>query len=520
MKKFEIMKKLERVYPALLSICLVICAVACTEEKQEKPNVLMIMVDQQSYWTLSIMGENRFETPNIDRIGHEGAMFNNFFSNCAICTPSRGCFQSGKYPYSNGAVQNGIPLRKDVKTLGHVFSEAGYQTGFIGKWHLAGKKPKSNIGGFLTEEDCAGYMDYRFMFNMWHGKKITGGSENAKLESSFYVDDNREKYTKQLDVEKSMGDEISFPSNWFTGRTAEFIEKHKDEPFFLSLNHTEPHNPFYARPPYDQMFSPDEMLIPDNFIQKDLPQWAVAFQERARHGYQYNRTEWPIDGVTDREVYLRRLMSQWLGSIKHLDDCIGATLKTLEDNGVLDNTIIIYTTDHGDYMGRHGLSGKPAMYEDPFHLPLLVRYPKKIKAGTVVNKVASSVDFLPTVCALAGVEYPADVEGKDASVLITRKKVKADWQNVSFQYFPANPNVKPYSPQYLGIFTEEWHLVLGSKKVENVCCLFDRKDDRYEMSNLYNDPDYKAIIDELTTKIVKHAKKVNLPETKWLSAYE
>ena len=105
------MKRLERVYPKLLIICLALCVFACTSKKQSKPNVLMIMVDQQSYWTLSIMGENRFETPNIDRIGHEGAMFVNFFSNCAICTPSRGCFQSGKYPYSNGAVQCFSSLR-------------------------------------------------------------------------------------------------------------------------------------------------------------------------------------------------------------------------------------------------------------------------------------------------------------------------------------------------------------------------------------------------------------------------
>jgi len=479
------------------------------------PNLLVIQTDQQSAWTLGAYGGAVIGTPNIDRIGREGATLTNFFSNCAICTPSRGCFQTGRYPHANGAVHNNFALHEDEVTLGHVMKRNGYDTGYIGKWHLAGKEKghgHPNWNCWLPREYSMGYDDCRYMFEMWHGKMISGGTQNPRMDDLHWIGDD--VMTKTLDLERSVGDENSYTTDFLCDRAMDFVNAPRENPFCLFLSIPDPHNPFHGRSPYREMFRPGDVQIPSTFNQRDLPLWATQFNKVGRHGFHFDRKDWP-SGIHDREQYLRQMKAQYCGMVKHIDDCVGEILDTLEKKGILDDTIVVFTTDHGDYMGEHGLAGKPCVYETVFRIPFLVRWPGHIEPGSTVDHCVATVDFLPTICKLMGLEPSGREHGNDASPLLLGGTVA--WENAAHQYYMPYPKTPEVPPVRAGIFTPEYHLCYvfnGVKGQEHV--LFDRRNDPEEIDNLFHDPAHRDVVVELTQRIIRQREEVNSPELAWL----
>jgi len=479
-----------------------------------RPNLLVIQTDQQSAWTLGAYGGTVIDTPNIDRIGTEGATLVNYFSNCAISTPSRGCFQTGRYPHANGAVHNNFALHEDEITLGHVMKRNGYDTGYIGKWHLAGKE-KGHYPtwySWLAKEHSMGYDSCRYMFEMWHGKTVSDGVDKAKMEPLHWI--GEDKMTMTLDLARSIGDEDTYTTDFLCDRAIDFVREPRAKPFCLFLSIPDPHNPFHVRSPYNKMFKPQDMPIPPTFNQKDLPLWAQHFNKTARHGFPFDRKMWP-GGITNRETYLRQMKSQYCGMVKLIDDCIGEILGALEAKGILDDTIVVFTTDHGDYMGEHGLAGKPCVYETVFRIPFMIRWPARIKAHTTVEHCVATVDFLPTICGLIGLEPSGREQGKDASPLLIGKT--ADWDNVAHQYYMPYPKTPEVPPIQAGIFTCDYHLCYvynGAKGREHV--LFDRRNDPDQVNNLFHDPGHRDVVVELTERILRHREEVNAPELAWL----
>ena len=501
---------------------------------KKKPNILVIQTDQQSAWTLGCYGgalkPDSLSTPNIDRLAKEGAKLDNFFTNCAICTPSRGCFQTGRYPSTNGAVHNSVPMHDDEVTLGRVFRDHGYDTGYMGKWHLAGKErshhhpDKNGVKRWscvLPNKYCGGYEDTPYMIEHWHGKKITGTLDNPIFGDPTFIGDWKKISTRTFDHEKSIGDENSYTTDYLCDRAMEYMAEKRDNPFFLFLSIPDPHNPFYGREPYESMFKPEEMPIPENFSQreKNLPQWAADFNRAASNGFDKDRTAWP-DGITDAETYLRKMKASYCGMVKHIDDCVGEIYASLEKQGILDDTIVIFTTDHGDYMGEHGIAGKTCIYEGVFRIPFLIRYPEKVTPGLVVDHHVATVDFMSTICALAGVSTSGCEQGHNAAPLFQGKKV--DWDDAAFQhYMPdglTSPDFDPMdAPTRAGIFTPRWHLAYvysGRPGVEHV--LFDRHKDPLEMNNLFYHPEYRGTVEKLTEQLLKQRESINAPEVEWL----
>ncbi|MFQ5869897.1 MAG: sulfatase/phosphatase domain-containing protein, partial [Candidatus Zixiibacteriota bacterium] len=247
------------------------------------------------------------------------------------------------------------------------------------------------------------------------------------------------------------------------------------------------------RPPYDTMFKPEDMPVPSTFSQEDLPRWAKA--ARRNGPYALNKPR--------REELLREHKAGYCGEVKCIDDNVGRILDCLAEQGILDKTIVVFTTDHGDYMGEYGLRGKNQLYETAYRSPLLIRWPKKIPKGTVIDNIVSTVDFQPTILRLMGIEPSGREQGRDASALLQGKKL--DWQDVAF--------IHHSSLNRSGIFTAQYELAYVK---DNDHILFDRMNDPEQVNNLFNEPKYKKAIDELTDQIIRHHVEVNSSAVSWL----
>lgn len=290
------------------------------------------MTDEHNFRTLScyreLMTEEQgnpwgkgvnLDTPHIDWIAHNGAICDSFYATGPVCTPSRGCWMTGQYPYINGAYKNDQPMKESAKTFAHMFNDNGYETGYIGKWHLAGtSKP-----GWAPENN-GGFKDHRYMINRGHWKQF----EDTKNGPRVKARDAKDRLTYSV----VGADKVSFATDYLSGKTIDFIKKNKKKPFFCFLSIADPHSPNTVRAPYDKMFSHLKPQMPKT-SKRDMskaPSWAQ------KKGGQIN------------------YLPKYLGMVKCIDDNVGRIINTLRNESLLDNTIIIFTSDHGALLGEHG----------------------------------------------------------------------------------------------------------------------------------------------------------------------
>lgn len=436
----------------------------------KKPNLLIIHTDQQNQWTLSAYGGKTVNTPNIDSIGQEGAIFSHFFTNSAVCTPSRGCFITGRYPHCNGAYTNDIELNRDQTTLAHVLSQNGYDTGYIGKWHLDGPdKP-----GWVNPARSMGFEDSRLMFNRGHWKSIFEKTEEERPVLS-----------------EDMGDENTYTTDWLTTKAIDFMGRKRNNPFFLMLSIPDPHGPVDVRPPYDKMYNPEDMPLSETFYEENTLSWV--------------KETWKNKKERISEQKIRGKMAQYCGEVKCIDYNTGKILDFMSEHGMLDDTVIVYTTDHGDYWGEHGIrTSKNQLYETVYRIPLLIRWPKKIKKGTVVNRVFSTVDFQRTILGLMDIEPCGAEQGRDGSPVLQGEDI--EWKDEAF--------IHHSSLKRAGIFTPEYELAV-LKEGDHI--LFDRINDPLQINNLFNRPEYRDIVRNLTKRVIEHNRKFDSPALKWLT---
>ncbi|GKX29361.1 sulfatase [Vallitalea longa] len=458
--------------------------------QHEKPNVLILMTDQQATWSISAYGKHEVDTPNIDRLAKEGIRFEQCYTPSAVCTPSRGCFFTGRYPHSNGAYRNDIPLNLDEITFAQVLKDSGYKTGYIGKWHLNG----GDSPGWLTKETSMGFEDCRYMFNSGHFKKMIEQENNI---NPIKVK-NTQKIVTPISDMSDVGNEESYTTDWITNKAIDRIKRVKEQPFCYIVSYPDPHQPYVVREPYSSMYNPEEMSVPDSFYEECLPDWAEN-DTWGRHRY-FN-----ID-LEDRVNRLKKIKAMYCGEVKCIDDNIGRLLDTLEKNGQLDNTIIVFTTDHGDYMGEHGLLEKNNLYDSVYHLPLIMRWKEKLQPGRTIKEFFNFIDFQPTLLSMIGVECSGREQGKDLSSLIIDGVKKTDYVNEAF--------IHPSDVPRGGIITPEYELAYVGKGFEKNPqrvfadhILFDRKRDPNQLKNLFDDPEYEDIKKELTGMIKKHFKQ-------------
>lgn len=445
------------------------------ESAASKPlNLLVIMTDEHNFRTLGcyrktlsdsqafMWGRSVVETPNLDWIAANGAMCTSFYATTPVCSPSRGCFVTGRYPQNTPVTTNNIPLNDDEITFAEILKRKGYATGYAGKWHLDGfGKPQ------WAPKRKFGFDDNRYMFNRGHWKKFEDTPDGPRVAAR-----KKGEPTYNLDG----ADEKSFSTDFLCDRTIDFLNTNKGKPFCYMLSLPDPHGPDTVRAPYDTMYAEQEYTQPKsaNKPEEGLPGWGKKQV-----------------GKYDQ--------SKYYGMVRCIDDNVGKIVDTLRKNGQLQNTILVFTSDHGDLRGEHHRQNKGVPYEGSTKVAFLMHAPGLIRPKTIVNQALTSVDFLPTVLDMMHVETAGREEGRVATALFTGGDTSA-WKDVAFYRATGT------TWGWITTVSDRHKLVLSSGDLP---WLFDLERDPDEVINFFENPAYRQTIKDLAVECRDYAAKHN-----------
>ena len=479
---------------------------------KDRPNIIFIFSDDHATQAISAYGgifKDIAPTPNIDRLAKEGALLNNVFCTNAISGPSRACVLTGKYSHVNGYFKNekGGVFNNEQWTFPQELKNNGYRTALFGKWHL-GSEPKGfDIYKYHSDHEQQGAY--------WNPVFNENGNEVAK-----------KGYATNLTTD--------FALNWLNET------QNSVAPFCLLLQYKAPHREWSPdsiyqhlydkmEMPYPKTFNDDykgrektmgdthatlayvnrkdmKLNPPDNLKGKELQQWL-------EYGNGLNQNFSPRDGMTLEEIKrwkYQRYIKDYLACIKSVDDNIGRVFAYLKEKGLDKNTIVIYSSDQGFYLGDHGLFDKRFMYEESLRMPFLIRYPDKIKAGTVCNDMVTNLDFAPTILDMAGLKSPKEVQGKSFFSNL-QGKTPQDWQKSMYYHYYEYPKWHHVQPHY-GVRNERYKLIHFYYNVD-LWEFYDLKTDPDELNNAIGGPRYNSIISQMKSELKGLMKKAGNDKT-------
>ena len=478
-------------------IVFLICSLGLNAQKKEKtsnikqPNFLFVMVDDQPFDAVGFSGRYPFlKTPNIDRLAKEGVNVKNFFVTQSICSPSRASFLTGTYPHIHGANQNNRHVDPNWDKFAPYSShlqKAGYETAHVGKIHMAHSRGKAHIRpGF----------DYWFSF-IGQGKYFDPP-----------VNENGREYQEK-----------GYMTDILTDKAITWLKEKRDtnKPFSLNLWHKAVHQPHLPAPRHADLYVDMELPKPPYDTHKETFKGKPEWQRKKTYGFEWKKNlpipaelpeqEWPIN--YDRNMLLLRCLAS-------IDESLGRVLATLVEMGELDNTVIIYTSDNGYFMGEHTFLDKRLAYENSMRVPMLIRYPKLIKQNTQIKEQCLNIDIAPTILNLAGIEKPDYMQGESMVNLLKGEKEKNWRKAILFEYYV--DSYWPYAgPNQIAVRTEKYKLI--DAFLENdIDELYDLKTDPGEMNNLINNTKYDKIEEDLRSQasILKKQYKYNPNRDWWL----
>jgi len=488
------------------------CATLAAEPTAKRPNILFIFSDDHAINAISAYGGNLAgvaPTPNIDRLAKEGMLFRNSFCANSICGPSRATILTGKHSHLNGFMRNsGKGLDQSQWTLSKALQASGYNTAVIGKWHL-----KTDPLGFDHWEILPGQGNYYnpdFIQQDGSTKRFPG-------------------YVTDITTDKTIA--------WLEQRDA-------SKPFFLMCQHKAPHRTF--SPPLRHLGAFDEVDIPepatlfDDYANRSQTlatnemeidrhlDWAYDLKVRKdergdvvlpkpdRYGTpEYNRMndeqkaawnahfgprneaflkDFQAGKLSDKEIVrwkYRRYMQNYLGTVKAVDENVGRLLKYLDDHGLSENTVVVYSSDQGFYLGEHGWYDKRWMFEESMRMPLIVRWPGVTEPKSVEPRLVQNIDYAPTFLEMAGLDIPAEIQGQSLVPLL--KSENADWRkSLYYAYYELGEHAVP---QHFGVRTDTHKLI--HFPVTQEWNLFDLEADPHEMVSIYDDPSAAELRDSL-----------------------
>jgi N-acetylglucosamine-6-sulfatase len=450
-----------RIRWALLLLTLVlsttIARAAEAADAPPRPNIVFILTDDQRWDCLSVAGHPFLKTPNIDRIANEGAYFNNSFVTLPLCSPSRASFLTGKYNHTNGIVANTAamgPLSHKLDTYPMHLQKAGYETGMIGKLHMGvDDSPRPGFDYWAVFKGQGRYMNCPLNIN---------GTETP---TQGYITDV------------------------ITDKAVDFIRKdHANKPFALYVGHKAVHGPYRPADKYKDLYSSDQ--IPQRPNVKDDRHDKPALTRKVKE----MPKDHPAYGVTDP------IIRDQLRCLQSVDDSVGAVLKALEETKQLDNTLVIFSSDNGYFWNEHGFGDKRAAFEESIRVPLVMRYPKLIKAGTKIDAMALNIDLAPTLIELAGAPAIEGVHGRSLLPLL-KGETPSDWRtDALFEYYLEQnyPNI----PTWHAVRTPQWKYV-HYDELEGMDELYDLKNDPYEMKNVIKDEANAKQLEALKAELAK-----------------
>jgi arylsulfatase A-like enzyme len=491
--------------------------VAFKPKKQKRPNIVFIMSDDHAYQAISAYDKRLTQTPNIDRIANEGMLFSNACVTNSICAPSRAVILTGKHSHLNGKIDNYFPFDTSNVTFPQILQKNGYQTAMFGKLHF-GNNPKG-FDEFQILPDQGDYYNPDFITKKEGRKKFTG-------------------YVTDLITDLTL--------NWLKN------ERDEEKPFFLAYLHKAPHREWL---PAERHFKeylkktfPEPATLFDNYEgrgraskeqemnllthmnwagdSKITPENMDKLGIKESHAYDkknYNHTVGRMNpeqrkawddaygkmneefmkkfaSMTDKEKMqwrYQRYMQDYLGSIAAVDDGVGQVLDFLKKNNLDENTIVVYTSDQGFYLGEHGWFDKRFIFDESFKTPLLVKWPGVIQAGSKNTQMVQNLDFAQTFLEAAGIKSPADMQGE--SLIPIFKGQGKNFRDAAYYHYYEYPSVHMVKRHY-GIVTEKYKLVHFYYDIDE-WELYDRVNDKNEMKNVYNDPKYTQVKAELHKKL-------------------
>ncbi len=445
-----------------------------------RPNIIFIMSDDHAAHAISAYSSRLINTPNLDRLAREGMRFDNCFATNAICTPSRAAILTGKYAHLNGVpVFNHIDSSQPM--LQKYLQQSGYYTGLIGKWHLGGNDPQRPDDGKPTGFDYwnilpgqGAYFD-PMMIEMGARKKLTG-------------------YTTDL----------------ITDLAIEFLKNRPaDKPFLLMYHHKAPHRNWQPdekhRRQFEQVEVPEPATFNDDYAGKsDASRQATMHIDRDLTDSDLKMP--PPAGLSGQALKkwkYQRYMRDYLACVAAVDDNIGRFLNYLDQSGLAENTIVIYTSDQGFFLGEHNFFDKRFMYEESLRMPFLIRWPGHIRPGSVNKKMILNVDFAPLMLEAAGLSVPAEMQGRSFLPLL-QSRTPRDWRTAMYYryYHPGHHNVAAH----YGVRTERYKLIYFDKLRQWE--LYDLHRDPREMKNLYRDPAYARVVKKLKAELYRLKKEL------------
>ena len=503
-------------YKIIALFALALTMAGSTPWVPEQPNILFIMSDDHAQQAISSYGSTLIETPNIDRLAREGALFENSFVTNSICAPSRAVLLTGKYSHINGVRDNRDTFDGSQPTFPKLLQQAGYHTAIVGKWHL-----KTAPTGF----------DY------WNVLIGQGQYYNPRM------------------IE--MGDTVQY-SGYATTVTTDIALKAlknrpKDKPFCLLYQHKAPHRNFMPEPQYFSAYSEEDIPLPPTFYDdykgrpaaeeadmrvadmymgfdmKLSPKDYEGYPEGSGGNADFDVSEsWrnTIGGLNDKqrkewdEFYgpvrrefrekqprgkaltewkFQRYIKDYLRCILSVDAQIGRVLNYLDESGLAENTIVVYTSDQGFYLGEHGWYDKRFMYEESLRTPLLVRYPKAIPAGSRIPQMALNLDLAPTLLAFAGAPIPEDMQGRSMKPLLENGKARG-WRKALYYHYYEYPHGWHRVRPHYGIRTGRYKLIHFYNEPD-YWELYDLEKDPNELNNLYEKPQYGKRIKKLKRQL-------------------
>jgi arylsulfatase A-like enzyme len=433
-----------------------------------RPNIVFIMTDDHAAHAISAYGSKVNRTPNLDRLATEGALFTNVFATNSICTPSRATILTGQYSHLNGVTMfNRFDSTR--MTVARLLQQGGYYTGMLGKWHL-GSDPQ----GFDTWEIFPGQGEY--------------------LDPVLYTATSEKTYTGR------------YATDVVTDLALAFIAKRPaDKPFFLMLHHKAPHRPFTPNAAHGAEFSTKTIPEPATLWDDYQGRTDALHENKQRIATDLTPQDLKQDppaGLTGDALTrwkYQRWMQDYLATVQSVDDSVGRVLDAIDTAGIGRNTIVIYTSDQGFFLGDHGLFDKRFMYEESIRMPFLVRWPAAIRPGSRIDAMGLNVDFAPTFLDAAGLPPSPDMQGRSL-VPVLRGTAPRDWRTSMYYRYYHDPGHHNTRAHY-GVRTRTHKLIYFWKKDQWE--LYDLVKDPQELHNLYGQPAQAALTARLKTELAR-----------------
>jgi arylsulfatase A-like enzyme len=483
----------------------------------EATNILLITSDQQHWMTLGCLNE-AIQTPNLDRLAAQGMLMNRAYCPNPTCTPTRASIITGQYPSQHGAYSLGTKLSEDAHTVGEDFQAAGYRTALVGKAHFQPTKTHetwSSIESMPILQDLDFWRNFHGPFYGFEHVELARNHADEQLVGQHYViwmeengcdnwrdyfrpptgNNARQKHTWGIPEKYHYG-------TWIAERSCALLEHYarEDEPFFLWASFFDSHPPYLVPEPWDKMYDPGALAVP-SVVEGEHDNNPPHFQmtQMAKPDFSdWREEEWGLHGMSshvhDKEEMAKNL-AIYYAMVSLMDKQIGQILDRLDALGLTENTLVVFTSDHGHFYGQHGLIAKgPFHYEDVIRVPFLVRQPGTVPAGVRSEAIQSLVDLAPSFLSAAGLDIPRCMTGVDQSdVWRGRADSARDHAVVEHHHSPTTVHVKTYVESRYKL-TTYFQRDFGE--------LFDLVNDPDEHHNRWDDPEYKDLKYELIHKLL------------------